>query len=85
MYNNLIYGSHTSGQLGFYESYTIEPDATGWVTLSDSFSFETDQVFQLEIVISCTTPDTLWLDLVALGTGTGTTPATDDWNTPGSR
>jgi hypothetical protein len=78
MYNNLIYGSHTSGQLGFYEEYTIEPDATGWVMLEDSFSFETNQVFQLEIVISCTTPDTLWIDLVALGTA----PATDDWNTP---
>jgi len=84
MYNNLIYGSHTSGQLGFYEEYTIEADATGWVTLTDTFSFETAQVFQLEIVISCTTPDTLWLDLVALGTGTAPAPATDDWNTPGS-
>jgi hypothetical protein len=50
--------------------------------LADSFSFETNQVFQLEIVISCTTPDTLWIDLVALGTGTAPA-ATDDWNTPG--
>jgi hypothetical protein len=80
MYNSLIYGSHTSGQLEFYESYSLQPDATGWVTLEDTFSFETDQVFQLEIVLTCTTPDTLWIDLVALSTVT--TPANDDWNTP---
>jgi hypothetical protein len=70
MYNNLIYGSHTSGQIAFYEEITL-PITSGWQTLVDTWQFETDQVFDLEIIFACTNPDTFWLDLVALNLGTG--------------
>lgn len=37
-----------------------------WQTLSNSWSFEEQQDLQIEFLLSCTTSDPVWIDMVSL-------------------
>lgn len=68
LYWNVITPAQPSGQIGNVpeEKFTITPEPS-WQTFQNSWSFETQQDFQIELLLSCTTSDPVWIDMVSLG------------------
>lgn len=69
LYWNVITPAQPSGQIGSEpeESLTIQP-APNWQTFSNSWSFETQQGFELELLLACENNAPVWIDMVSLGT-----------------
>lgn len=64
---NVITPAQPSGQLGTVpeEEFTIIGEPY-WQTFSNSWSFEAQQGFEVELLLSCTTSDPVWIDMVTL-------------------
>jgi hypothetical protein len=65
---NVITPAQPSGQIGSVpeEKFTIIGNPE-WQAFSNTWSFEAQQDFQVELLLACTTSDPVWIDMMTLG------------------